>query len=136
MDRISRLDVAERGRNGTRLRSSKTLCHMGGGHLVYMVERCGVSRKDGAMLTEERVITRPTEQIRLEKAEPPVPIRRGARPEVIVPDFWERAIFVGVGTAIWVTGFMLMLSILLVFIGLPLFFFGLAMTEAGLKGWR
>jgi hypothetical protein len=113
---------------------------MGGGHLVYMVERCAVSRavsrKDGAMLTEERVITRPTEQIRLEKAEPPVPIRRGARPEVTVPDFWERAIFVGVGTAIWVTGFMLMLSILLVFIGLPLFFFGLAMTEAGLKGWR
>jgi hypothetical protein len=24
----------------------------------------------------------------------------------------------------------------LVFIGFPLFFFGLAMTEAGLKGWR
>lgn len=46
------------------------------------------------------------------------------------------AIFVGVGSAIWITGFMLMLSILLVFIGLPLFFFGLAMTEAGLKGWR
>jgi hypothetical protein len=44
-------------------------------------------------------------------------------------------IFVGVGSAIWVTGFMLMLSILLVFIGLPLFF-GLAMTEAGLNGWR
>jgi hypothetical protein len=43
---------------------------------------------------------------------------------------------VGVGSAIWATGFMLMLSILLVFIGLPLFFFGLAMTEAGLKGWR
>jgi hypothetical protein len=58
------------------------------------------------------------------------------RQEWSIPDFWERAIFVGVGTAIWVTGFMLMLSILLVFIGLPLFFFGLAMTEAGLKGWR
>ena len=58
------------------------------------------------------------------------------RPEVTVPDLLERAIFVAVGSAIWVTGFMLMLSILLVFIGLPLFFFGLAMTEAGLKGWR
>jgi hypothetical protein len=58
------------------------------------------------------------------------------RQEWSIPDFSERAIFVGVGTAIWVTGFMLMLSILLVFIGLPLFFFGLAMTEAGLKGWR
>jgi hypothetical protein len=88
------------------------------------------------MLNEERVITVPIEQTRLEKAEPLAPIRREARPEVTVPDFWERAIFVGVGTAIWVTGFMLMLSILLVFIGLPLFFFGLAMTEAGLKGWR
>ena len=60
----------------------------------------------------------------------------GPRPEVTVPDLLERAIFVAVGSAIWVTGFMLMLSILLVFIGLPLFFFGLAMTEAGLKGWR
>jgi hypothetical protein len=54
----------------------------------------------------------------------------------MVPDFLERVIFVGVGSAIWITGFMLMLSILLVFIGLPLFFIGLAMTEAGLKGWR
>jgi hypothetical protein len=101
-----------------------------------MVERCAASRRDRAMLTEERLITVPLEQTRPEKAEPPAPIRREARPEVIVPDFWGRAIFVGVGTAIWVTGFMLMLSILLVFIGLPLFFLGLAMTEAGLKGWR
>jgi hypothetical protein len=64
------------------------------------------------------------------------PVRQESRPEVTVPDLLERFIFVGVGSAIWVTGFMLMLSILLVFIGLPLFFFGLAMTEAGLKGWR
>jgi hypothetical protein len=105
-------------------------------YLVYMVERCVVSRKDGAMLTDQRVITVPIEQTGLDEAEPPAPIRREAGPEVIVPDFWERAIFVGVGSAIWITGFMLMLSILLVFIGLPLFFFGLAMTEAGLKGWR
>ena len=52
------------------------------------------------MLNEERVITVPIEQIRLEEAEPPAPIRREARPDVAVPDFWERAIFVGVGTAI------------------------------------
>jgi hypothetical protein len=64
------------------------------------------------------------------------PVRQESRPEVTVLDLLERVIFVGVGSAIWVTGFMLMLSILLVFIGLPLFFFGLAMTEAGLKGWR
>jgi hypothetical protein len=64
------------------------------------------------------------------------PVLQESRPEVTVLDLLKRFIFVGVGSAIWVTGFMLMLSILLVFIGLPLFFFGLAMTEAGLKGWR
>jgi hypothetical protein len=63
-------------------------------------------------------------------------VREEPRPELEIPDLLERAIFVGVGSAIWITGFMLMLSILLVFIGLPLFFIGLAMTEAGLKGWR
>jgi hypothetical protein len=50
-----------------------------------------------------------------------------------------------VGSAIWVTSFMLMLSILLVFIGIPLFFIGLAVMQvgrglavmqAGSKGWR
>ena len=79
------------------------------------------------MLTEERVRQEPPAEER---------VRREPRQEWLVPDFWQRAIFVGVGTATWVTGFMLMLSVLLVFIGLPLFFFGLAMTEAGLKGWR
>jgi hypothetical protein len=63
-------------------------------------------------------------------------VRQEPRPDLMAPDFLERVIFVGVGSAIWITGFMLMLSILLVFIGLPLFFIGLAMTEAGLKGWR
>jgi hypothetical protein len=86
------------------------------------------------MQTEERVVARPVAPFRLEVQ--PDPARQERRQEWSVPDFWARAIFVGVGTAIWVTGFMLMLSILLVFIGLPLFFIGLAMTEAGLKGWR
>jgi hypothetical protein len=63
-------------------------------------------------------------------------VRLEPRPDVMVPDLVERVIFVGVGSAVWITGFMLMLSILLVFIGLPVFFIGLAMTEAGLKGWR
>jgi hypothetical protein len=63
-------------------------------------------------------------------------VRQEPRPDVMVPDFLKRVIFVGVGSAIWITGFMLMLSIFLVFIGLPVFFIGLAMTEAGLKGWR
>jgi hypothetical protein len=86
------------------------------------------------MQTEERVVARSVGPPRLEGQ--PARVRQEPRQEGLVPDFWERAIFVGVGTAIWVTGFMLMLSILLVFIGLPLFFVGLAMTEAGLKGWR
>ena len=63
-------------------------------------------------------------------------VRQETRPELEIPDLLQRVIFVGVGSAIWITGFMLMLSLLLVFIGLPLFFFGLAMAEAGLKGWR
>ena len=79
------------------------------------------------MLAEERVRQEPRTEERA---------RQEPRQEWLVPDFWQRAIFAGIGTAIWVTGFMLMLSILLVFIGLPLFFFGLAMTEAGLRGWR
>jgi hypothetical protein len=86
------------------------------------------------MQTEERVVARPVGAPRLE--EQPAPAPQEPRHEWFVPDLLERAIVVGVGSAIWITGFMLMLSILLVFIGLPLFFFGLAMTEAGLKGWR
>jgi hypothetical protein len=101
-----------------------------------MVERRAASSRDGAMLTEEHVRQEPrTEEHVLQEPRTEERVRQ-PRQEWLVPDFWQRAIFVGVGTAIWVTGFMLMLSILLVFIGLPLFFFGLAMTEAGLKGWR
>jgi len=104
---------------------------MGRRHLVYMVERYAASRKDGDMQTEERVRQEPRPELEI-----PERVRQEPRPELEIPDLLERATFVGVGSAIWITGFMLMLSILLVFIGLPLFFFGLAMTEAGLKGWR
>lgn len=86
-------------------------------------------------MLDERVFAGPAAHPRLEDQRP-VRVRQESRPDVVVPDLVERVIFVGVGSAIWITGFMLMLSILLVFIGLPLFFFGLAMTEAGLKGWR
>ena len=82
------------------------------------------------MQTEERVRQEPRPELEIPD------LLQEPRPELEIPDLFERAIFVGVGSAIWITGFMLMLSILLVFIGLPLFFFGLAMTEAGLKGWR
>ena len=86
-------------------------------------------------MLDERTVPRPAAHPRLEDQRP-VRVRQESGADVMVPNLFERIIFVGVGSAIWITGFMLMLSILLVFIGLPLFFFGLAMTEAGLKGWR
>jgi hypothetical protein len=93
-------------------------------------------RKDGAMQTKERVRQEPRRELEITDLQIEERVRQEPRPELEIPHLLERAIFVGVGSAIWITGFMLMLSILLVFIGLPLFFFGLAMTEAGLKGWR
>jgi hypothetical protein len=110
-------DPAPQGR--TILRAHHTSpCHRRDPSFVSISKRCVRGTEEGRdMQTDERV-------------------RQEPRQELMVPDLLERVIFVGVGSAIWITGFMLMLSILLVFIGLPLFFFGLAMTEAGLKGWR
>lgn len=87
------------------------------------------------MQTEERVIARPVPPPRLEEKHP-APVRQEPRAEVSVPNFLWRLILVGVGFGIAVTGFMPMLSVFLVFIGLPLFFFGLAVMEVGLVGWR
>jgi hypothetical protein len=87
------------------------------------------SRKDRAMLTEERVISRPIEQIRLEEAEPPAPIREEARPEFSVASLLGRLLVVAVGFGLAFTGWMLMMTVILVFIGLPLFFFGLAVMQ-------
>lgn len=64
------------------------------------------------------------------------PVRQESRPEVTVQHLLARLIVVGVGFGIASTGFMLTLSISLVFIGFPLFFVGLAVMEVGLKGWR
>ena len=88
------------------------------------------------MQAQERVHQEPRPELRIPDLRTEERVRQEPRPELEIPDLLQRAIFVGVGSAIWITGFMLMLSILLVFIGLPLFFIGLAMTEAGLKGWR
>jgi hypothetical protein len=82
------------------------------------------------MLTEERVITRPIEQIRLEETEPPAPIRQEDRPELSVASLLGRLLVVAVGFGLALTGWMLMMTVFLVFIGLPLFFFGLAMMQA------
>jgi len=43
---------------------------------------------------------------------------------------------VAVGFGLALTGWMLAMSVFLVFIGFPLFFFGLAVMEVGLKGSR
>ena len=87
------------------------------------------------MQTEERVITKPILAPVLDERHPAA-IRQDLRQEMEIPDLLGRVIFVGLGFGIALTGFMVILSILLVFIGLPLFLFGLAMMEVGLKGWR
>ncbi len=81
------------------------------------------------MLTEERVITRPIEQTRLAEADPPAPIRQEARQEFSVPSLLGRLLVVAVGFGLALTGWMLMMTVFLVFIGLPLFFFGLAVMQ-------
>ncbi len=81
------------------------------------------------MLTEERVITRSIQQIRLEEAEPPAQIRKEARPGFSVATLLGRLLVVAVGFGLALTGWMLMMTVFLVFIGLPLFFFGLAVMQ-------
>ena len=87
------------------------------------------------MQTEDRVIARPIPLPQLEEKHP-APVHQEPRPEVSVPNLLGRVLLVGVGFGIALTGFMLILSVILVFIGLPMFFFGLAVMEVGLVGWR
>jgi hypothetical protein len=68
--------------------------------------------------------------------QPDARVRQDPFAEVTVEHLLARALVVGVGFGIAFTGFMLMLSIILVFIGFPLLFVGLAVAEAGLKGWH
>jgi hypothetical protein len=75
------------------------------------------------------VITRPIEQIRLEEAEPSAPIRQEGRPEFSVSSLLARLLVVAVGFGLAFTGWMVMMTLFLVFIGLPLFFFGLAVMQ-------
>jgi hypothetical protein len=81
------------------------------------------------MLTEERVIPRPIDQGRLEAEEPPVPIRQEARPEFSVRSLLRRILVVALGFGLAFTGWMLMMTVILVFIGLPLFIFGVAVMQ-------
>ena len=84
------------------------------------------------MLTQERVIARPFRPPRLEE-ERPAPVGRAPRPEVSVPHLLGRLLVVGAGFGLAFTGWMLVMSVIFVFIGFPLFFVGLAVIEAALR---
>jgi hypothetical protein len=88
------------------------------------------------MQTEERMVARTVRAPRLEEKHAAAVPQQEPSPEVTVEHLLARAIVVGVGFGIAFTGFMLCLSIILVFIGFPMLFFGLAVMEVGLKGWR
>ena len=81
------------------------------------------------MVTEERLITRPIEQLRLEETVPPAPIHREARSEFSVASLLGRLLVVAVGFGLVFTGWMLMMTVFLVFIGLPMFILGLAVMQ-------
>jgi hypothetical protein len=78
------------------------------------------------MLTEERVAARPVPRQRLEEYHP-AQVREEPRPEVSVPNLLRRLVLVAIGFGLALTGWML---VILVFIGLPLFIFGLAVMQA------
>jgi hypothetical protein len=80
------------------------------------------------MLTEERVRSRPIPAIRLEEVRSS-PEREEPRPEFSVASLLGRVLVVAIGFGLAFTGWMLMMSVFLVFIGLPLFFFGLAVMQ-------
>ena len=81
------------------------------------------------MLTQERIIARPIPSAPLEERHP-APVREEARPEVSLPRLLGRIVLVLVGFGLASAGWMLMMSVFLVFIGLPLFIFGLAVMQA------
>jgi hypothetical protein len=49
---------------------------------------------------------------------------------VSVPNLLRRLVLVAIGFGLALTGWMLVMSVFLVFIGLPLFIFGLAVMQA------
>ena len=91
------------------------------------------------MSTDERVISRPIQSPRLEPIrsvrldeEHPAPIGQEPRLEVSIPSLLWRLLLLAVGFGLALTGWMLVMSVFLVFIGFPLFFFGLAVMQAAL----
>lgn len=88
------------------------------------------------MRTQERMVARVGPIPRFEETLPAAVRQEESGAEVTVEHLLARAIVVVAGFGIASAGFMLMLSVFLVFIGFPMFFFGLAVMEVGLKGWR
>jgi hypothetical protein len=82
-------------------------------------------------LTAERVIARPATLPQIEERHL-TPVREDPRPEFSALDLLGRLLLFGVGFGLAFTGWMLVMSVILVFIGLPLFIFGLAVMQAAL----
>jgi hypothetical protein len=83
------------------------------------------------MLTEERTTSRPIAPPQLEGVHTaPAPAPEGPRPEISVLDLLGRLLVVAIGFGLAFTGWMLMMTVILVFIGLPLFIFGLAVMQS------
>jgi len=78
----------------------------------------------------ERVIARPTPP-RVEERHLAV-VREEPRPEFSVLGLLGRLLLLAAGFGLAFTGWMLIMTIILVFIGLPLFIFGLAVMQAAL----
>jgi hypothetical protein len=82
------------------------------------------------MLTQERTaIARPLALPSFEE-ERRAPVGPAPRPAETGSGLLGRLVLAGVGFAIAFTGWMLVMTVLLVFIGLPMFFFGLAVMQA------
>jgi hypothetical protein len=79
--------------------------------------------------TAERVIARPAAPPRVEERHL-TPVREERRPEFSVLSLLGRLLLLGVGFGLAFTGWMLVMSIFLVYIGFPLFFVGLAVMQA------
>lgn len=79
-------------------------------------------------MTKDPVLARPIRPPRLEE-EHLAPGPQEPRPEVSVPSLLGRLVVVAAGFGLALTGWMLVMTVLLVFIGLPMFFFGLAVMQ-------
>ena len=91
--------------------------------------RCFEPRRTEA----KRVIARPIPPPRLEEKHP-APVRQNLVRRCQFQTSWGDSSSWGSASESHLPAFMLVLSVFLVFIGLPLFFFGLAVMEVGLVG--